>query len=79
MRYPDKKAFKQVCTEVSAAVDGRALTLTDIGNVFGPAFWEMLVYCFLDANDAARAVAGAINRLRSEAQESQVAKEANAS
>lgn len=60
-RYPDKKAFKAICTR---NLESEPLTLSDVGNVFGQRFWEMLVYSLLDAGEAARAVQGAINRLK---------------
>ena len=61
--YPNKKAFKQVCARVAA---GEALTLQEVGEVFGQEFWVMLVYAFMDSNDAARAIAGAIQKLKEE-------------
>jgi hypothetical protein len=34
------------------------------GSVFGPDFYQMVIYLLLDSNDAARAIAGAVNRLK---------------
>ena len=58
---PNKQAFKRVCEQLEA---GEALTFRMVGEVFGPEFWEMVVFSYMDANDAARAVQGAIARLR---------------
>jgi len=58
---PNKAAFKLVCEQLE---QGEVLTLEHVGMVFGQPFWVMLVYCFMDSADAARAIAGAINRLR---------------
>ena len=58
----NKKAFKELVAKLEA---GEAqLTLSDVGEVFGTPFWELLVYAMMDANEAARAIQGAINRLR---------------
>ena len=62
-KYPNKKAFKQVCERLTA---GEALTLEEVGEVFGQEFWVMLVYAFMDSNDAARAIQGAIQKLKEE-------------
>lgn len=56
----NKAAFKQVCAELE---EGRDLTFEMLGRVFGADFWMLLVYGFLDAQDAARAIQGAIARL----------------
>ena len=61
--YPNKKAFKLVCARVAA---GEALTLEEVGEVFGQEFWVILVYALMDSNDASRAIAGAIARLKEE-------------
>lgn len=45
---------------------GNELTYEHIGRVFGSDAWKLLVYMLLDANDAARAVQGAIYRLKAE-------------
>lgn len=58
---PNKAAFERVCADLA---EGYELTFAHIGDVFGTEFWVMLVYAFMDANEAARAIQGAINRLR---------------
>ena len=62
MKYPDRKAFREVCKAYAA--NEHALTFTDIGSVFGPEFYELLLYSLMDAGDAARAIAGAVSRLK---------------
>jgi hypothetical protein len=57
----DRQAFEQVA---EALENGQQLTFEMIGKIFGDEFWMMLVYSFMDAQDAARAIQGAINRLR---------------
>jgi hypothetical protein len=57
---PNKAAFARVCKELET----QPLTLEHVGSVFGAPFYEMVIYLFLDANDAARAIAGAVNRLK---------------
>ena len=64
--YPDKKAFKRVC----GLLDGSGnegvellLSFRMIGEVFGPAFYELMLYALLDAQDAARAIQLASARL----------------
>ena len=64
--YPDKKAFKRVC----GLLDGSGnegcpllLTFRMIGDVFGPDFYELVIYALLDAQDAARAIQLASARL----------------
>lgn len=59
--YPNKAAFKEVMADLAT---GNELTFHHCGMVFGPDFYELLIYAFLDANDAARAIQGAIGRLR---------------
>lgn len=61
--WPDKKMFKVVSQQLA---EGKPLSLEMVGSVFGQEFWVELVGTMLDANDAARAVAGAINRLKEE-------------
>lgn len=56
----NKRAFKEVCAELEA---GNDLTLGMVGRVFGDDFWMMLCYAFMDSQDAARAIQGAIARL----------------
>ena len=58
---PDKKAFKRVCVDLAA---GKALTMINVGDVFGQPFWVMMVFAFLDAGDAARAIQNAMIRLK---------------
>lgn len=54
------KAFK----EVKAALEkGDQLTLDAIGLVFGAPFYQLLVICLMDAQEAALAIAGSIQRL----------------
>lgn len=60
MALPNKKAFERVCEQMKGGED---LTWPMIGSIFGEDFWMLLVYSFLDANDAARAISGAIARL----------------
>lgn len=57
---PDKEAFEEVCAELES---GQLLTLSHVGRVFGSDFWEMIVLCFMDANDAARAIQNAMLKL----------------
>jgi hypothetical protein len=47
---------------------GAELNLKHVGDVFGSDFWELIVMLLLDAQDAARAIQGAINRLRDDAE-----------
>ena len=61
MAYPNPAAFKTVCKDIKS---GQELTLEMIGSVFGSDFYCMIIYILLDANDAARAIQGSINRLR---------------
>lgn len=66
MATVNKKEFKRVVKELEGddTTPGRELTFADIGAVFGADFWEMLVIALMDAQDAARAIQGAIGRLR---------------
>lgn len=56
----NKRAFREVCTQLEA---GQDLTLEMVESVFGADFSMMLIYTLMDANDAARAIQGAIARL----------------
>lgn len=57
----DRKAFNRICKELD---QDKPLTFEMIGEVFGTPFNMLLVYALLDAQDAARAIQGAINRLK---------------
>ena len=61
IKYPDKKAFKKVCADLEA---GNTLTMAHVGEVFGTDFWVMIVMALMDSQDAARAIQGAIQKLR---------------
>jgi hypothetical protein len=45
--------------------NGEVLTLGMVMSVFGQDFCELLVNCLMDSQDAARAIQGAIARLKS--------------
>ena len=60
---PNKKEFKAVYGELET---GAELTFEMVGRVFGPSFWVLVVYAFMDANDAARAIQNAIGKLKEE-------------
>lgn len=62
----NKKALKEVSSRLEA---GDELTFEMVGAVFGSDFWCMLVMAFMDSQEAARAIQGAINKLRTEGQE----------
>lgn len=57
----DREALELVAIDLE---EGSALTYSHVGAVFGKDFWELLVMGFMDAQDAARAIQGAIARLR---------------
>ena len=59
-KYPDKKAFKLISTQLEST----PLTLEMVGDVFGSEFWKLLVYALMDAQSAALAIHGAIGRLK---------------
>lgn len=61
----DREALELVNEDLER---GAELTLQHIGSVFGQEFWELIVMLLLDAQDAARAIQGAINRLRDDAE-----------
>lgn len=54
---------------------GEPLTFPMLGDIFGQDFWIILVYTLIDAQDAARAVAGAIGRLKQDAVQEAAAKQ----
>lgn len=56
----DREAFERVARQLEAGDD---LTLEMVGDVFLKEFWMMLVMCFMDSGDAARAIQNAIARL----------------
>jgi len=60
----NKKAFKLVCEQLAEGPGHKDLTLDMVGSVFGQDFWIIMVMCLMDAQDASRAIQGAINRLR---------------
>lgn len=62
-KFPSQTAFTATKEELR---EGNDLTFEMVGNVFGQEFWMLLVCAFLDSNDAARAISGAIARLRSD-------------
>jgi len=57
----DRQALDMVEADLEA---GNELTFSHVGAVFGTRFWILLVASLMDASDAARAIQGAINRLR---------------
>lgn len=59
-RVVDVKAFKEV---KKALENGDQLTLDAIGLVFGAPFYQLLVICLMDAQEAALAISGSIKRL----------------
>jgi hypothetical protein len=63
MTTVNREEFERVAIELEA---GQDLTLEMVGRVFGNDFWVMTVYLLMDAQDAARAIQGAINRLSRE-------------
>lgn len=69
---PNKKAFKDVCTELDNHGLPLPLTFEHVGRVFGQEFWVLLVYALMDAQLAARAIQGAIERLRAGESSSEV-------
>ena len=55
----------EACKRIKKDMEtGKPLTFSMVGEVFGQPFWELLVMSLLDAQDAARAIAGAIARLK---------------
>jgi hypothetical protein len=61
----DREALELVIEDLEK---GAELNLKHVGDVFGSDFWELIVMLLLDAQDAARAIQGAINRLRDDAE-----------
>lgn len=61
MTKPSQEAFDEVCAQLES---GNELTLDMVGNVFQQPFWMLIVEALLDSQEAARAIQGAINRLR---------------
>lgn len=43
---------------------GEDITYSDIGDVIGNPFWELIIMGFLDSQDAARAIQLAVARIR---------------
>lgn len=58
----DRDALELVAVDLET---GAELTFQHVGSVFGPDFWMLLVEGLMDSQEAARAIQGAINRLRS--------------
>lgn len=56
----NREAFEQVSKDLEG---GEALTFAHIGAIFGDEFYFMVIECLMDAQDAARAIQGAIARL----------------
>ena len=54
------KAFREV---KKALENGDQLTLDAIGLIFGAPFYQLLVICLMDAQEAALAISGSIKRL----------------
>jgi hypothetical protein len=65
-KYPSKAAFKAVSEQLAA---GQDLTIEMIGDVFGKEFYLMMMYAFMDSNDAARAIQIASLKVRKLVQE----------
>ena len=66
MHTLDREAFDTVEDKLE---NNGALTLEDIGAVFGADFWQLLVYTLVDAQVAARAIANALVRMSGEEEE----------
>ena len=54
------KAFKAVKESLE---NGDQLTLDAIGLIFGAQFYQLIVCCLMDAQEAALAISGSIKRL----------------
>lgn len=63
MSTPNDSAYREV---KKLLAKGEQLTFPMIGDIFGQDFWVILVYTLMDANDAARAIQGAILRIAQE-------------
>ena len=60
---------REIFDKIDAELDGgEFLTFEMVGDLFGQDFWIMLTGALMDAQSAARAISGAINKLRQEAQ-----------
>lgn len=68
----NREAFERV---VEALENGDQLTLDAIGLVFGAPFYQLLVICLMDAQEAALAISGSIKRLSQGDYESKVGDE----
>lgn len=62
----NREAFEQVCKDLEGSDEKPPMLLTfaHIGAVFGEDFYFMLIESLMDAQDAARAIQGAMNRLQ---------------
>lgn len=60
---PSKAEFAKVCKELKTS-GGQPVTFEQVGRVFGSDFYQQLIYALMDAQLAARAIHGAIERLR---------------
>lgn len=59
-RVVNRKAFNEV---VKALENGDQLTLDAIGLIFGAPFYQLIVCCLMDAQEAALAISGSLRRL----------------
>lgn len=57
----NREAFEKVAQQLE---EGEELNLEMVGDVFGKDFYILIVMLLLDAQDAARAIHGAISRLK---------------
>lgn len=67
MATVNRDAFESIADGIEE--HNAALTLEDIGDVFGSDFWQLLVYTLVDAQVAARAIANSLVRLSEEGDE----------
>lgn len=63
---PNDDAYGDVSIRLA---NGEELTFEMIGDIFGQEFWMILVYSLMDAQDASRAIAGAILALRQQSKQ----------